>query len=131
MAIANTITDELQKYWLLTVLTVKVVVAHKRYNRRLELANELVNEIGRDDWAVRMGIIKRESPRKVEPPEEIKEILWLMHRFGRLQLSHFSLPSTLIRMQFLPGSPMLLQDATSTISANGRAHTASRLQIGY
>ncbi|RVX73569.1 hypothetical protein B0A52_02457 [Exophiala mesophila] len=34
-----------------------VPVAVKRYQRRLDLANELIAELGRDDWAVRLGMI--------------------------------------------------------------------------
>ncbi|KEF63830.1 uncharacterized protein A1O9_01808 [Exophiala aquamarina CBS 119918] len=36
----------------------------KSYNRRLDLAQDLVKEIGRSDWAIRLGII---NPEEVDP----------------------------------------------------------------
>lgn len=47
-----------------------VPVGVKRYQRRLDLATELIAELGRDDWAVRLGMItpnpdQRHTARKV------------------------------------------------------------------
>lgn len=58
LAVANTATNELQMHGHL----VKVVGQPKLYKRRLDLANELIAETKRDDWAVRMGMIIKENP---------------------------------------------------------------------
>ncbi|KAF2462621.1 uncharacterized protein BDR25DRAFT_248480 [Lindgomyces ingoldianus] len=58
LAIANTSTDELQMHGHL----VKVAAQPKAYKRRLDLANDLITETGRDDWAVRMGMIVKNVP---------------------------------------------------------------------
>jgi hypothetical protein len=34
------------------------VYDRRQYDRRLTLANELIEETGRDDWAIRMGMIQ-------------------------------------------------------------------------
>ncbi|KAI9665105.1 MAG: hypothetical protein M1821_006553 [Bathelium mastoideum] len=60
LAIANEKTDHLQMYG-------RIIKADegspKQYGRRLELAEELVKETGRTDWAVRLGLING-SPEK-------------------------------------------------------------------
>jgi hypothetical protein len=34
------------------------VVGRRQYDRRLTLAEELIKETGRDDWAIRMGMVQ-------------------------------------------------------------------------
>jgi hypothetical protein len=58
LALVNTATDELQMHNCL----VKVSGERKKYGRRLHLAEELIKETGRDDWAVRMGMIVKNKP---------------------------------------------------------------------
>ncbi|KAJ8130178.1 hypothetical protein O1611_g3453 [Lasiodiplodia mahajangana] len=53
LAIANSATKDLQMHGRI----VSVVGPRKPYQRRLHLANELIAETGRDDWAVRLGMI--------------------------------------------------------------------------
>lgn len=53
LAIANSATKNLQMHGKI----VSVSGDPKPYNRRLELAYELIAETGRDDWAVRLGMI--------------------------------------------------------------------------
>lgn len=53
LAIANERTDSLQMHGNV----VKVEGQRRAYTRRLELAEELIQESGRNDWAARMGMI--------------------------------------------------------------------------
>lgn len=53
LAVANVATDELQMHGRI----LRVDADRKAYQRRLDLANELIKETRRDDWAVRLGII--------------------------------------------------------------------------
>jgi hypothetical protein len=53
LAVANSTTRMLQMHGRI----VSVLGPRKAYNRRLDLANELITETGRDDWAVRLGMI--------------------------------------------------------------------------
>jgi hypothetical protein len=53
LAVANEHTEILQMHGNI----VKVQGPRKAYNRRREMAEQLVQESGRDDWALRMGII--------------------------------------------------------------------------
>ncbi|KAI1108567.1 hypothetical protein F5Y14DRAFT_435764 [Nemania sp. NC0429] len=55
LAIANNATMNLQMHNRI----VSVVGPPRSYNRRLDLAAELIAETGRDDWAVRLGMIVR------------------------------------------------------------------------
>ena len=36
---------------------VHVVAGPKKYSRTLDMANELIKEVGRDDWAIGMGLV--------------------------------------------------------------------------
>jgi len=38
-----------------------VVEGRRRYGRRLEMAEELVKEVGREDWAIKLGMINRKG----------------------------------------------------------------------
>lgn len=53
LAIANVRTDKLQMHGNI----IKVDGQPKKYGRRLEMAQELIKETGRDDWAIRLGMI--------------------------------------------------------------------------
>ncbi|KAI0505323.1 hypothetical protein F5B22DRAFT_661635 [Xylaria bambusicola] len=53
LAIVNGTTKDLQMHGKI----VSVLGKPKPYNRRQELADELIKETGRDDWAVRLGMI--------------------------------------------------------------------------
>jgi hypothetical protein len=46
------------------------------YRRRLDLANQLVEESGEDDWAVRLGMttLERKANRKKEQAAEEEEV---------------------------------------------------------
>ncbi|OJD37911.1 uncharacterized protein BKCO1_5000116 [Diplodia corticola] len=57
LAVANVSTHDLQMRGCI----VKVDGERKPYERRLHLVEELVNETGRDDWAVRMGMKLKSS----------------------------------------------------------------------
>ena len=58
LAIANDRTDVLQ----MKGCVLRVEGKPKAYARRLDLANELVEESGRDDWAVSLGMIVADKP---------------------------------------------------------------------
>ncbi|KAF3909965.1 hypothetical protein ABW20_dc0106967 [Dactylellina cionopaga] len=58
LALANTATDDFQMHGCV----VKVAGECKKYERRLHLANELIKETGRDDWAIKMGMIVKNKP---------------------------------------------------------------------
>lgn len=47
------------------------------YRRRLDLAHELVQETGREDWALRLGMIneKRDDKGPKTPPSAEKVVL--------------------------------------------------------
>jgi hypothetical protein len=53
LGLCNALTRDLQMYGY----KVHVVEGPKKYFRRLDLAQELIEEIGRDDWAIGMGLI--------------------------------------------------------------------------
>lgn len=53
LAIANSATKDL----LMHGRIVKLTCPRERFKRRLDLANKLIKETGRDDWAVRLGMI--------------------------------------------------------------------------
>ena len=52
LGVANEYTNALKMYGRL----IRIDGAPKRYARRLDLAKELVDETGRDDWAIRLGM---------------------------------------------------------------------------
>lgn len=64
LAIANEKTEVLQMHGR----TIQIDGARKRYPRRLVLAEELIKETGRDDWAIRLGMINSgaDSPSKAK-----------------------------------------------------------------
>jgi hypothetical protein len=65
LAIANERTGVLQMHGHI----IKVAGPPKKYNRRLEMAKQLIKESGREDWAVRLGMIVPESSKtKLEGP---------------------------------------------------------------
>ena len=53
LAVANSLT----KFLMMHDYIIKPTGESRKYARRLDLANELVRETGREDWAVRMGMI--------------------------------------------------------------------------
>ena len=61
LAIVNAATKDL----LMHGRIVKVVGKPKSYGRRKDLAQDLINQSGRDDWAIRMAMIVKESPTDV------------------------------------------------------------------
>ena len=61
LGICNALTRDLQMF----DCTVHVVAGPKKYNRRLDMAEELIKEAGRDDWAIGMGLI-------VAPPDTVQ-----------------------------------------------------------
>jgi len=66
LAIANSLTDKLLMHGYVIQ---RADGEPKKYGRRVELADELVKEMGRDDWAIRMGMVshKAESDGSVTP----------------------------------------------------------------
>jgi hypothetical protein len=57
LAIANETTQLLQMHGKV----IRVKCPRTSYKRRLDLAEQLIKETGRDDWAIRMGMIVRKS----------------------------------------------------------------------
>jgi hypothetical protein len=55
LGLCNALTSSLHMFG--RTVSVSQDVPAKAYGRRLELANELIKETGRDDWAVAMGMI--------------------------------------------------------------------------
>ena len=64
LAIGNEVMDELQMHGR----TIRRVGTPKKYARRLDLANELIKQSGRRDWAFRLGMIvgEEKTEQKVE-----------------------------------------------------------------
>jgi hypothetical protein len=60
LAIANEKTQMLQMHGRV----IKVEGPRKKYERRLDMANQLIKQSGRDDWALRMGMIVRSNDEK-------------------------------------------------------------------
>lgn len=60
LAIANETTPMLQMHGRV----IKVEGPRTKYRRRLEMVEQLVKESGRDDWAMRMGMIVRKDDEK-------------------------------------------------------------------
>lgn len=57
LSLSNSLTGCLQ----MCDRVIQRVGAPKKYERRLALAHELIAEIGRDDWAIGMGLVLRKS----------------------------------------------------------------------
>jgi hypothetical protein len=53
LGLCNALTHDLQMY----ECKVHVIDRPKKYSRRLEMAKELIEEVGSDDWAISMGLI--------------------------------------------------------------------------
>ena len=64
LAIANEKTEMLHMHGHV----IKVNGPRRQYNRRLEMAEQLIKESGREDWAIRMGMIhpKTDDGRKAK-----------------------------------------------------------------
>lgn len=60
LAIANETTQMLQMHGRV----IKVEGSRSKYKRRLDLVQQLIKESGRDDWAMRMGMIVRKAGEK-------------------------------------------------------------------
>ena len=60
LAIANETTQMLQMHGRV----VAVEGSRKKYKRRLEMVDQLIRESGRDDWAMRMGMIVQKHDEK-------------------------------------------------------------------
>lgn len=60
LAIANETTQMLQMH----DRVIKVEGPRKKYKRRLEMVEQLIEESGRDDWAMRMGMVVRKNDEK-------------------------------------------------------------------
>lgn len=71
LAITNVRTDKLQMHGCI----VKVDRPRKKYGRRRDLAEELIKETGRDDWAIRLGMI---VPSLDEPAKSKLEVPAIM-----------------------------------------------------
>ncbi|KAF8418159.1 hypothetical protein EV426DRAFT_638573 [Tirmania nivea] len=63
LAFSNQLADGL----LLHDRVVRIEGEPKKYSRRLEMAKELINETGRDDWAVGLGMILPSEAKGVYP----------------------------------------------------------------
>lgn len=57
LSIVNVSTDALQMHGRI----IKVEGSRKKYERRLDMVQELIKETGRNDWAIRMGAIVSQS----------------------------------------------------------------------
>lgn len=47
----------------------------KKYDRRLDLANELIRETGRKDWAIRLGMVQAEASEKDKDVDDGPKIM--------------------------------------------------------
>ena len=61
------LSNDLTKAFRMHGHSIRVKGPPKKYERRLKLAEELIEETGRDDWAIRLGMI---NPKKQEGSEE-------------------------------------------------------------
>ncbi|KAK8217151.1 hypothetical protein M8818_001403 [Zalaria obscura] len=66
LAITNEKTEVLQMHGKL----IQVDGKRKKYDRRLTMAEELIRETGRQDWAVRLGMIVPKRDEKVDKKDE-------------------------------------------------------------
>ncbi|KAI1212938.1 uncharacterized protein F4807DRAFT_412151 [Annulohypoxylon truncatum] len=57
LALTNSMTETLMMHGYV----VKHVETSQKYERRLHLAEQLIKETGRDDWAIQMGMISRKT----------------------------------------------------------------------
>jgi hypothetical protein len=60
------LSNEMQNGFTMHGYSLKQEGEPKAYTRRLDLANELIEEIGRNDWALGLGLMNEESSEKVE-----------------------------------------------------------------
>ncbi len=67
LAIANVRTDKLQMHGNI----VKADGPRKKYGRRRDMADELIKETGRDDWAIRLGMIVPPLDKPVKSKLEV------------------------------------------------------------
>jgi len=67
LAIANVRTDKLQMHGNI----VKADGPRKNYGRRRDMADELIKETGRDDWAIRLGMIVPPSDKPAKSKLEV------------------------------------------------------------
>lgn len=67
LALTNSATHTLKMHGY----SLRLVMPRKKYDRRLDLANELIEETGRDDWAIRMGMVPGESGSGKVPVERV------------------------------------------------------------
>ena len=67
LAIANVRTDKLQMHGNI----VKVDGLRKKYGRRRDMADELITETGRKDWAIRLGLIVSPLDQGARPKLEV------------------------------------------------------------
>ena len=61
LGLCNSMTEDLQMFGR----RVHVTVEPKQYRRRLDMAEEIIKEVGTKHWAIAMGIIK--APESVQP----------------------------------------------------------------
>jgi hypothetical protein len=66
LAIANETTEMLQMHGRL----IEVAGPRKKYARRLDMANELIEQSGRDDWALRLGMKLPSKDEKTSQSED-------------------------------------------------------------
>lgn len=55
------VTNSMTKHLMMHGYIIKPVGTSRQYKRRLDLANELIEETGRRDWALRMGMISSDT----------------------------------------------------------------------
>ncbi|KAK4548281.1 hypothetical protein LTR36_010151 [Oleoguttula mirabilis] len=67
LGIANEYTEALKMHGKV----VKVVGTPKAFVRRLDLANELIRETGREDWAVRLGMVQPKKDTEGKTEEDV------------------------------------------------------------
>ena len=63
LGLCNALTRDLQMY----EYKVHVATEPKKYSRRLDMANDLIEETDRDDWAIGMGLILAPSGTSTQP----------------------------------------------------------------
>ena len=55
------LSNESQESLYMHGCRIQVIGKPKKYARRLDLANELIKYTGRDDWAIRLGMINQKA----------------------------------------------------------------------
>jgi hypothetical protein len=53
LGLCNSLTQELRMFGCRAYVSKRP----KKYTRRLDMADELIGELGRDDWAISIGLI--------------------------------------------------------------------------